>query len=81
MSATGLFIVGMLVTLIVAGAMSLLVYAAILDGRDARARRTGDTEAAEAGGVVTMRSAGDRQRASSVMSDEPLADVVPLVER
>ena len=33
MSGAGLFIVGMLVTLIVVAAMALLVYAAILDGR------------------------------------------------
>ena len=81
MSATGLFIVGMLVTLIVAGAMALLVYAAILDGRDAKARRMRDTEPAEAAGVVTLRSAGDRQRGPSAVSDEPFADVVPMVER
>lgn len=34
MSATGLFIIGMLVTLIVAAAIALIVYAAILDGHD-----------------------------------------------
>jgi hypothetical protein len=45
-SATGLFIVGVLVTLLVAGAMALLVYAAILDGR-APARR--ETPTARAG--------------------------------
>lgn len=38
MSGTGLFIVGALVTLVVAVAMSLLLYAAVLDGRDATAR-------------------------------------------
>jgi hypothetical protein len=42
-SAIGLFIVGALVTLIVAAAMALLIYAAILDGRDAAARRAGDS--------------------------------------
>ena len=44
MSAAGLFIVGVLVTLIVAAAMALLLYAAILDGRDAAARRAADRE-------------------------------------
>ena len=44
MSETGLFIIGALVTLIVAGAMALLIYAAILDGRDAAARRAADRE-------------------------------------
>ena len=39
MSAPGLFVVGALVTLIVAGAISMLVYAAILDGRDERVAR------------------------------------------
>ena len=38
MSEAGLFIIGALITLIVAAAMTLLVYAAILDGRDAVAR-------------------------------------------
>jgi uncharacterized surface protein with fasciclin (FAS1) repeats len=42
MSTAGLFIAGGLVTLIVAVAMSLLVYAAVLDGRDAAARRATD---------------------------------------
>jgi uncharacterized surface protein with fasciclin (FAS1) repeats len=38
-SPTALFTVGALVTLITAAAMALLVYAAILDGRDAAARK------------------------------------------
>ncbi len=33
MSTPGLFVVGVLVTLIVAAALALLIYAAILDGR------------------------------------------------
>ena len=44
MSTAGLFTVGVLVTLIVAAAMALLIYAAILDGRDAAARRAADRE-------------------------------------
>ena len=39
MSVTMLFIVGCLVTLIVVGAMALLVYAAVLDGRPEREGR------------------------------------------
>jgi hypothetical protein len=39
MSTPGLFIVGVLVTLIVAVALALLVYAAVLDGRYAAAQR------------------------------------------
>jgi uncharacterized surface protein with fasciclin (FAS1) repeats len=42
MSAASLFIVGFLVTLIVAAALALLIYAAILDGRDAVARKAAD---------------------------------------
>lgn len=39
MSATGLFAIGVPVTLIVVAGMTLPVYAAILDGRDAAARK------------------------------------------
>jgi hypothetical protein len=34
MSAPGLFVIGVLVTLIVGVALALLMYAAVLDGRD-----------------------------------------------
>lgn len=44
MNATGVFIIGVLVSLIVVAAMALLVYAAILDGRDAAARKAADRE-------------------------------------
>jgi uncharacterized surface protein with fasciclin (FAS1) repeats len=43
-STAGLFTIGVLVTLIVAAAMALLIYAAILDGRDAADRRAVDRE-------------------------------------
>jgi hypothetical protein len=39
MSTPGLFVVGVLVTLIVAAALLLLIYAAILDGRYAAAQK------------------------------------------
>ncbi|MFL5863784.1 MAG: hypothetical protein ACJ780_23930 [Solirubrobacteraceae bacterium] len=39
MSTPGLFVVGLLVTLIVVAALALLVYAAVLDGRDDAARK------------------------------------------
>ena len=42
MSTSGLFVVGVLVTLIVAAAVSLLIYAAILDGRYAKAHEGTD---------------------------------------
>jgi uncharacterized surface protein with fasciclin (FAS1) repeats len=63
MSTAGLFTVGVFVTLIVAAAMSLLVYAAILDGRDAAARRLADQEPAAPSSstniVDTARTAGE----------------------
>ena len=62
MSAAGLFTVGVLVTLVLAAAMSLLVYAAILDGRDAAARRSADatppTPPSSRNVVETARRAG-----------------------
>ena len=39
MSTAGLFVVGVLVTLIVVAALALLIYAAVLDGRDDAARK------------------------------------------
>jgi uncharacterized surface protein with fasciclin (FAS1) repeats len=54
MSTTGLFIVGMLVTLILAGAMALLVYAAILDGRDAAARQAADRKGLAAASKISI---------------------------
>jgi hypothetical protein len=39
MSTPGLFVVGVLVTLIVAAALALLIYAAVLDGRYAAAQK------------------------------------------
>lgn len=41
MSGPGLFVVGALVTLIVVAALVLLVYAAVLDGRYAKANAPG----------------------------------------
>jgi uncharacterized surface protein with fasciclin (FAS1) repeats len=82
-SGAGLFIVGVLVTLIVAAAMALLVYAAILDGRDAAARRAADREspparpalnilqtARAAGSVQTLLTAIDRAGLSDVLEHE-----------
>ena len=46
MSTPGLFVVGVLVTLIVAAALALLLYAAVLDGRDATARKLADHQQA-----------------------------------
>ena len=39
MSTPGLFVVGVLVTVIVVAALALLMYAAVLDGRDDAARK------------------------------------------
>lgn len=49
MSTLGLFIVGTLVTLLVTASMSLLIWGAILDGRDERARLETEHEAATRG--------------------------------
>ena len=83
MSPPALFVFGVLVTLLVAAAMSLLIYAAILDGRDAAARRTADrgpaasrravsilqtTEAA--GSFHTLVTAIDRAGLSDVLEHE-----------
>ena len=54
MSPPALFAIGVLVTLIVAGALALLVYAAILDGRDAAARRAADRDPPSPPGAVSI---------------------------
>ena len=46
MSAAGLFVVGVLVTLIVAAALGLLFYAAVLDGRYAAEQKLANEEQA-----------------------------------
>jgi ABC-type cobalt transport system substrate-binding protein len=59
MSTSGLFIVGALVTLIVAIALVLLVYAAVLDGRYAAAQRAASEtlHASEPDVALTSRKA------------------------
>ena len=57
MSGQGLFIVGLLVTLIVTAALALLVYAAVLDGRYAKARTVEPSEPAAAPDPVGVTSA------------------------
>lgn len=42
MSNLGLFVVGTLVTLLVAASMALLIWGAVLDGRDEEARRAAE---------------------------------------
>lgn len=63
MSTPGLFGAGILVTLVVAAALALLVYAAVLDGRDAAARKLAapDEEVpTDARSILeTARAAGD----------------------
>jgi len=46
MSNLGLFVVGALVTLLVTGSMALLIYGAVLDGRDERARLDAERDSA-----------------------------------
>jgi len=82
-STSGLFTIGVLVTLIVAAAMALLIYAAILDGRDAAARQTADREpptprrmvsilqtARAAGSLGTLVTAIDRAGLSDVLEQK-----------
>ena len=47
MSNLGLFIIGTLVTLLVAASMALLIWGAVLDGRDEEASRAAAREASE----------------------------------
>jgi uncharacterized surface protein with fasciclin (FAS1) repeats len=79
-SGAGLFIVGVLVTLIVAAAMALLVYAAILDGRDAAARRAADREPPPARRAVnilqTARAAGSLHTLLTAIDRAGLSDVL-----
>ena len=83
MSASGLFVIGVLVTLIVAAAMALLIYAAILDGQDAAARRVAESQppalpravnilqtARIAGSFDTLVTAIDRAGLSEVLEHE-----------
>ena len=80
MSGAGLFIVGVLVTLIVVAAMALLVYAAILDGRDAEARRAADRESPPALRAVnivqTARAAGSLDTLLTAIDRAGLSDVL-----
>ena len=81
MSAADLFIVGCLVTLIVAAALALLIYAAVLDGRDAAARKLADRSAPstawgsildiarERGEFSTLASALDRSGLAQALLD------------
>jgi hypothetical protein len=78
MSDPGLFVVGALVTLLVAAALSLLIYAAILDGRRETAERRsagqspsptnrgeGSQASAAAGGRSTRGAGGSAPRRPS----------------
>lgn len=80
MSGAGLFIVGVLVTSIVAAAMALLVYAAILDGRDAEVRRAADREPPPPRRAVnivqTARSAGSLETLLAAIDGAGLSDVL-----
>jgi uncharacterized surface protein with fasciclin (FAS1) repeats len=93
-STVGLFTIGVLVTLIVATAMAMLIYAAILDGRDAAARQAADREppasrravsiletAQAAGSFDTLVTAIDRAGLSDVLEhDGPYTVFAPSDE-
>jgi len=67
MSAAGLFVVGCLVTVIVAAALALLVYA-ILDGRDAAARKLADQSAPSTASGSILDIARERGQFSTLAS-------------
>jgi uncharacterized surface protein with fasciclin (FAS1) repeats len=82
-SGAGLFVIGTLVTLIVAAAMALLFYAEVLDGRDATARRAAEQQpdgpvgapnlmdaARGAGDFTTLIEAIDRAGLSELLTYE-----------
>jgi uncharacterized surface protein with fasciclin (FAS1) repeats len=79
-STAGLFTIGVLVTLIVAAAMALLIYAAILDGRDAADRRAADREPAAPPRAVsilqTARAAGSFDSLVAAIDRAGLSDVL-----
>ncbi len=56
MSTAGLFTVGLLVTLIVAAAMTLLVWGAVMDGREEDRRRAERDE--HDAGIAGLEAAG-----------------------
>ena len=80
MSAASLFIVGCLVTLILAAALALLIYAAVLDGRDAARKLAYRSAPATASGSIldiarqtgqfsTLASALDRAGLTETLVD------------
>jgi len=73
MSNIGLFVVGGVVTILVAASMALLIWGAILDGRDATGRREAEHEAA-------ARTAGDEtaQPVGGTLVADPLDTAASL---
>ncbi len=57
MSNIGLFAMGSVVTLLVAAAMALLIWGAVLDGRYNDARRAEEREASESKGIHVVDAA------------------------
>ena len=79
MSPAALFIVGFLVASIVAAALALLVYAAILDGRDAAARKLTDPSAAStaSGSILDIaRETGQFSTLASALDCAGLAETL-----
>ena len=68
MSAASMLIVGCLVTMIVAAALGLLIYAAILDGRDAAARKLADRFAPSTASGSILDIAREREEFSTLAS-------------
>ena len=80
MSTSGLFTIGVLVTLIVAAAMAPLIYAAILDGREAADRKAADCEPPSPAGAAsilqTARAAGSLGTLVTAIDRAGLSDVL-----
>jgi uncharacterized surface protein with fasciclin (FAS1) repeats len=79
-SPAGLFTLGVLVTLIVATAMAMLIYAAILDGRDAAARRQAGRESPSSDRAVsilaTAQAAGSFETLVAAIDRAGLSDAL-----
>ena len=69
MSASGLFVIGVIITLIVAAALALLIYAEILDGRYAAQQKIADPELAPNGPRRTKAANGSRATGAATRKD------------
>ena len=69
MSASGLFVIGVIITLIVAAALALLIYAEILDGRYAAQKKIADPELAPDGPRRSKAANASRDSGAATRKD------------